>query len=284
MVPNLSLSRTNHLLLGKLSKNLLRRHLNHHFKEFVSSVSLELLSSSRSKCNTVSNLSDALGPECNRSIRHRDQSTEVHLSVNNFSLSSNRCFTVSVKCRKECTFTVHTCQGRLVVQSSNVFNSSLVVISTLNSNSSLSNSRKHLIPVQYGSGASLHIHTLQSSNCQKSSINLSIVQLTKTGLNITTEIHTCPGRVLSHELCLTTKGSSSNHSVIGQIIKTFNFIRSRDECIIGILTLKGTGENGSIRNPGRNILHGVHANINFIAEKSNIKFLGEESLTSQFHE
>ena len=261
----------------------MRRHFNHHFEKFVSGFSLELCSSFLSDLDSILDLTFGFDAEFLGSIGHGDQSPEFDLTIDDASLSCNRRLAVSVQGFQETTFAVDTDMGIHVVQFIDVFEGTFVVRSTLDTNGSLCNSGEHFVPVENGCGVFVHIHSLQSSNSQKRGIYNTIVQFSETGLDVSSEVDTFQGWVLCKDLRLSAQRSSSDDRSIRKLCDRFVFVVFCDEGIIGVFPGEIARKYGSFWQPCRDVLHGVNANVDFIAQESNIEFLGEKSLSSQFH-
>jgi len=103
-------------------------------------------------------------------------------------------------------------------------------------------------------------------------------------LNISAEVDALQGWVLGHKLGLSAKGGSADDGVVREFVNGLNGTIFVDEGIIGVLAGEVAWENSSVRKPSGDILHGVHANIDLVSEKSSVKLLGEEAFASELHE
>ena len=90
--------------------------------------------------------------------------------------------------------------------------------SDLNADSTLGNSREHLIPVEDFGNAVGHRHPLQPSKRKERSIDYVVVQLAESGLNVATKIYTFDSRILGQNLRLTAKRCGADHGTRRQCL------------------------------------------------------------------
>jgi len=271
-------------LFGDLSQYLLRGHLHHHFKEFVSRVGLELFSGFLSDLDGVFDGTLLFDHEFLASVGHGDQSPEHDLSVNDAGLSGNGCLAVSVEGFEEGTLAVDTDVGVHVVEGVDVFEGSLVVLSALDTDGSLCDGGKHLVPFEDRRGVFVHVHSLQSGDGQERGIDDAVVQFSETGLDVSSEVDAFQCWVLGEDLGLSAERGGSDDGSVGEFGDGFVFVVFCDESIVGVLAGEIARKDGPLGQPGRDVLHGVNADVDFVSEEGNVEFLGEKSLSSQFHE
>lgn len=127
----------------------------------------------------------------------------------------------------------------------------------------LSNSGKHLIPIQKLGNDIGHVHTVKTRYGQEGSINHAIVQFPQPALYISTEVHDFQGGVLGKDLGLSAERGTTNHGARREALNGLGL--RADEGITGVLTGKVAWKDGSFREPCWHILHGVDADVDFLA-------------------
>eukprot|EP00961_Rhodomonas_salina_P176729 2382412-Rhodomonas_salina.2 len=148
----------------------------------------------------------------------------------------------------------------------------------LDTDGTLCNGGKHLIPVQDLGHAIGHVHALQTRKREESSINDIVVELAETRLNVAAEVHALDARVLGQELSLTPERGGANDGALGQLLDSL--VLRGDERVTGVLAREHGFQVRVIREEGGHILHGVHAEVNLISKQRDIQFLREQPLSA----
>mmetsp|Transcript_25018 Transcript_25018/g.64579 ORF Transcript_25018/g.64579 Transcript_25018/m.64579 type:complete len:320 (-) Transcript_25018:253-1212(-) len=251
-------------------------------KEVWTALRLELLSGVVADADSVLWAAGAGNLEDLRAVRLGDKPTEDKLAVDNARLAGDWRLAVAIEGRQERALAVDRDLGRLVAQRVDVLQRALIILAALDADRALRDGRQHLVPLDDGGEVLLHVHTLQARVRQQRRIHHALVQLAQASLHVAPEVDHLQRRVFGKDLRLPPERGAADHGAVGKVSDRLGL--RRNEYVAGVLTLQVARQHRPLGDPGRHVLHRVHADVHLVGEQSNIKLLREEALAANLGE
>ena len=158
----------------------------------------------------------------------------------------------------------------------------LIGLPAFDADHALTDRRQHLLGRQRGGGHVRQSEAIQAGARQQRGVDLAPVQLLQARADAAAEIDHFEIRPPRQDLRLTAKRRRADHGPLGQGGDAVRL--PADQRIPGIGTLQHAGDGQAVRQPGRHVLHGMHAGIDAAVEQCHLDLFAKQPLAADVGE